>query len=110
MEYARTESSRLTQAANDLILTLGRLSEWFQRGERGGGVGAILIVLAKSLCHSHGGVPHHHLSLAEGHPLHSGALWSLVLQALQEHIVSEAVLPSRFFSTDVWTRAVSVWC
>ena len=66
MEEARIESSRLTQAANDLILP-GSQSEWFQMG----GFGAILIVLAKSLCHNHGGVPHH-LSSAEGHPLHGG--------------------------------------
>lgn len=90
MEEARTESSRLTQAANDLIITPGSPSERFQMGF----FGAILIVLAKSLCHSHGGVPPHHLPLAEGHPQHGSLVASLVLQDLLEHIASEAVLPS----------------
>lgn len=90
MEETRTEFSRLTQAANDLILTLGSPSEWFQMGY----LGVIFIVLEKSSCHSHGGVPPNHLSLAEDHPLHGGLVASLVLQDLLEHIASEAVLPS----------------
>lgn len=88
----RWKKPGLTQAANDLILTPGSLSEWFHMW---GFLG--VIVLEKSSCHHHGGIPPHHLSLAEGHPLHGSLVASLVLQNLLEHIVSEAVCLPDFF-------------
>jgi len=97
MEETRTESSRLTQAANNLILKPGSPSEWFQMDF----FGAILIVLAKSLCLSHKGLPPPHLSLAQGRPLRGGFVVPLGLQDLLQCIASEAVVPSGFFSMGV---------
>lgn len=58
-----------------------------ERGrERGRLVGAI-VVLAKSLCHSHGSVPPHQLFLAEDHPLHDGFAVSDAAGPPQTHCI-----------------------